>query len=665
MIRINEGKEVEILVPVSLAGNWPEPETVAETILQQHQRYGLKRFVLSGPGLAWRCKGYPDRSVYEQLAEDFCRVRELLKEQDLALGWWSSVNLKSGRHPDLQPIVKGDGEEHPFANCPSDAEFKERHAKNIAAFCRVARPDFIIIEDDYCISAAAGKYGCFCKNHLAEFEKRVGRRYEREELVRIFGKKEQDSIELLKRYKEMLKDTMVDLSARIRRELDKQTPEIPICLAQAGTIDNDGNATEAVCRALAGKNHRPLCRLYGAYYNGGEIKNVPELLYHAVYCKQHLGEDFGLYHESDTYPHTRFFTSARMMKTYLGITYSHGLIGSVFQTQQHLDDPGEESAYGKMLKSERTRLSELIKTVSGCTPMGVEIPYDPFYNFMEESRNPLWVRPISAFGIPFVTTPSKTAFLDEVSAKYLSDEELKRYFSGNLFLDGDAAYILTKRGYGKYMGVSVGENAVTDEMKFDFAAKEVIQPPFDQYSVGKNMPAAHTYAKGKNGIPRTVTPLGEKTQIISKVVNCDKLPFTAGMTRFENELGGRVVVMGMTLKGNGSQSLYNYRRMTLFDQLLLWCGEELPFVKKEPYLHLIANKGGSDKDFAYQMTIVNLAEDTVSEVELYLPMPMRGKELLYLTAEGRWEKAKTVETEDGILLRHPVELCEPLYLKLK
>lgn len=665
MSGIHEGKEVEILVPVSLASNWVTPEAIAETIIQQNERYGLKRFILSGPGLASRCKGYPDITVYEQLAETFCRVRELLKGRDLTLGWWSSVNLKAGRHPSLQPIVKATGEEHPFANCPSDANLMERHPKNIATFCRIVKPDFIIIEDDYCISAAAGQYGCFCENHLAEFAKREGRRYEREELVRLFDQREKESIDLLKRYKAMLKDTMVAFSTRIREALDKYTPEIPICLAQSGAIDSDGDATEAVCRALAGKNHPPLCRLYGAYYNGGEIKNVPELLYHAIYCKQHLPEDFGAYHESDTYPHTRFFTSARMMKTYLGITYSHGFIGSVFQTQQHLDDPGEETAYGKMLKSERARLTELIQTVSGCTPLGVEIPYDPFYNVLDNSKNPLWVRTAAAFGIPFITTPAKTAFLDEVSAKYLDDQELKRYLSGNLFLDGDAAYVLTKRGYGEYLGVAVGENAITDEMKYDFAAKEVIQPPFDRYSVGKNMPAAHTYAKGKNGIPRTMTPLSEKTQIISKIYSCDGIPFTPGMTRFENELGGRVVVMGMTLKGNGSQSLFNYRRMKLFDEMLLWCREELPFVKGEPYLHLIANQAGNDKDFSYQMTVVNLGEDPVSGVELYLPEAMRKKEVLYLTLDGTWEKAETAETEDGMVINHSLEICEPLYLMLK
>ena len=420
-----------------------------------------------------------------------------------------------------------------------------------------------------------------------------------------------------------------------------------------------------VCKALAGKNHTPLCRFYGAFYNGGEIKNIPEKLYHAIYCKQHINEDFGFYHESDTYPHTRFFTSAKMMKAYLGITYSQGFIGSVFQTQQHLDDPGEETAYGKMLKSERIRLTELIKTVSGCTPMGVEITYDPFYNTLDENKRPLWVKTATAFGIPFVTTPAKTAFLDETSAKYLSDEELKRYLSGNLFLDGDAAYQLTKRGYGKYMGVLVGENAVTEMMRFDFGAKEVIKPPFDQYSVGKNMPAAHTYANGKNGIPRTMTPIGEKTEIISEIYSSDRKPITVAMTRFTNEWGGRVVVMGMTLKGNGSQALFNYRRMTLFNQLLLWCNEEIPFVKGEPYLHLIVNKGGSNKDFSYQMTVVNLGEDPVNGAEIYLPEFMRHKEILYLTVDGTWKKADVDETKNGMILKHSLEICEPLYIKLK
>ncbi|MBQ6824345.1 MAG: hypothetical protein IJP27_06815 [Clostridia bacterium] len=660
---LKEGKEVEIIVPVSLVRGQSDSE-IAALIVQQHEQYGIKRFALSGPGLGYRSKGFPDAAVYRRLAETFCRVRESVGERGLTLGWWCSLNLKSGRHADFQPIVKAGGEEHPFANCPSCASFRERYVKNVAAFCTLAKPSFIILEDDYCISAAAGKYGCFCPHHLAEFAEREGRRYEREELVALFDKREPHGIALLKRYKAMLKDSMVTLSVALRQELDKETPEIPVCLAQSGSIDADGDATLAVCRALAGKDHTPLCRFYGAYYNGGEIKNIPELLYHALYCRQHIKGDFGCYHESDTYPHTRFFTSARMMKTYLGITYSQGFIGSVFQTLQHLDHPVEETVYGKMLKSEHARLSELIRTVADGTPMGVELPYDPFYNVLEETKRPLWLRTLTAFGIPFVTTPSKTAFLDETSAKYLSHEELMRYFTGTLFLDGDAAYALTQRGYGRYMGVTVGENAVTAMLQFDFGAKEVLCPPFDENPFGKTMPAAHTYAHGKNGISRSMTPVSEETEVISELVTSEQVPVTPAMTRFTNELGGCVAVMGMTLRGNDSQSLLNYRRMWLFHQLLLQCGETLPFVKEEPYLHLIANKTGN-KDFSYQLTLINLGEDTVCGAELYLPQEMRGKEVLYLTAEGRWETADTEETADGIRINHPLELCEPLYLKLK
>jgi hypothetical protein len=122
-----------------------------------------------------------------------------------------------------------------------------------------------------------------------------------------------------------------------------------------------------------------------------------------------------------------------------------------------------------------------------------------------------------------------------------------------------------------------------------------------------------------------MVPLDEKTEIISQIYSSERKPLVPAMTRFTNELGGRVVVMGMTLKNNGSQSLFNYRRMELFGQLLRWCGEELPFVEDEPYLHLIANQGGSDQDFSYQLTLVNLGEDTVDEVKLNLPKAMRNK----------------------------------------
>jgi hypothetical protein len=456
---------------------------------------------------------------------------------------------------------------------------------------------------------------------------------------------------------------MVALSARSREEVDKYNPGIPIGLSQPGASDADGDSTLEVCRALAGKN-KPFCRFYGAFYNGGDIKNIPSELYHAIYGVQHINEDFGFYHESDTFPHTRFFASAKMMKAFLSIAYSQGFIGSVFQTQQLLDDPNEEKVYGKMLKEERTRFTELIKTVAGCKPVGVEVNYDPFYNWLDKNHQPLWVKPLSAFGIPYLTTQNGTAFLDETTARHATEEELKRYLSGNLFLDGDAAYILCKRGYGEFIGTDVGENATTEKISYDLAAREVIKPPFDKYSKGKNMPSAHMFSNCKNGVLRKLTPISNKTEVISEAYTFQKEMYSVAMTRYENEFGGKIVVMGLTIKRNNSQALYNYRRMRLFGNMLLWMNAEIPFVKEEPYLHLIVNKATENKDFSYQITIVNLGEDAVENVEIVLPEDMQKREVLYLTKEGNWQKAKVTKTNDGIIINHPIDFCDSIYLKL-
>lgn len=663
MISFNKEKQFEIIVPVSMEIDDPTIDEIVDCILEQKEKYSLKRFMLVGPSGGWRSVGYPDKCHYEKMANKFLKVKERLTNEDVLLGWWEQTTLKAGRRDDFQPIVKNNGLEHPFSNCPLCENFSDAFAKNVALFAKIAKPEFIMFEDDYSINAAAGGLGCFCPLHLKEFEKREGKRYEREELVKIFAQRDNESIELFRRYRELTRDSMVQLSKRIREELDKESPEIPIGLCQPGSSDLDGDSTVAVCKALAGKNHKPFCRFHGAYYNGGPTRGIPEKLYSATYSIQHIKEDFGFYHESDTFPHTRFFTSVKSMKAFIGTAYSQGFKGSLFQTQQILDDPTEEKVYGHMLNKERARLEELIRTANGLEGVGVELPFDPFFSTIDGLNAPYWTRTLCAFGIPFVTTEQKTAFIDERQAKYCTDEQIKRYLSQNLFLDGDGAKALCERGYAKYIGVEVGQNVASNTLGYDLGARERIIPPFDIYSKGKNMPIAHMFANGGNGILRELKLINDKVEVISEAYTFQREFITTAMTRFENQLGGKVVVMGMTLKKNASQSLYNYRRMKLFSQMLLWCDAKVPFIKDQPDLYLVVNKNNKNNDFSHLTTIINLGEDNVNSTQLYLPKEMRNKKLTYLDIDGKWKPLAHSITEDGIVLEKMLESCEPLYIK--
>lgn len=661
-------KDIEIFIPVALDLDWPTADSVIECIKEQHERYGFKNFFLACPGGGWRSKGHPEIADFDRMAELFNEVKKGLAATGVTLGWWNTLTVKSGPNESFGRIVDENGDAHPFASCPLSEGFKNRLAKDIAYFAAKTKPASIIFEDDYSIGTAAGLCGCLCDLHLEEFSRREGKTYTREELVETFSKRDGESLTLQKRYRKLMLDTMVALSEAVRREVDKESPEIPIGVMQSGGADFDGESVEPIARALAGDKHTPFSRLYGAYYGGGDLKGIPRKAYHSIYTKEHIGDNFKFLSEADTFPHTRFFASAKQMKAFMGISYSSGFVGSTFQTQQLLDDPNEESAYGRMFKAERARFSELADKAARCERVGVSLPYDSFYNTIDggmKDSEPYFCRTLDLFGIPYTTKRAKVTFLDERLAKYLPDDEIKKYLSGGLFLDGGAARELYNRGFGEYIGVSVGDNIAKPPIGYDLGAREVIKPPFDTFSRGKNMPIAHMYAPKGNGKLLELSALDPKVEVISEAYTFDRRFITAAMTRFENSLGGRVVVMGMTVKGNMSQSLFNYRRMRLFEELIKWCGADVPLVRGEPNVHLIFNRAKRGEDFTHLLTAINLGDDALDSLSLYLPEEMRGKSIFHLTADGEWKEIAPIPTDDVTEIKLTAETCEPLYLLFK
>ncbi len=173
----------------------------------------------------------------------------------ISLGFWITTTVKSGHRSDFTPLIKSNGDVHPFANCPLCEAFQNQLAADIAEFANIAKPDFIITEDDFSLSAADG---CFCEEHLRAFGERCGHPYTREELIDILAQRIPQAIDVIRQWRELALDSQVALATAIRRAVDEHSPEIPIGYMQAYFADKDGNATEAISRALAGPNHVPL-----------------------------------------------------------------------------------------------------------------------------------------------------------------------------------------------------------------------------------------------------------------------------------------------------------------------------------------------------------------------------------------------------------------------
>jgi hypothetical protein len=92
-----------------------------------------------------------------------------------------------------------------------------------------------------------------------------------------------------------------------------------------------------------------------------------------------------------------------------------------------------------------------------------------------------------------------------------------------------------------------------------------------------------------------------------------------GMTYFENSLGGKVIVMGMTVKGNGSKALFNRRRKTLFQNLISRLHDDFCFVEKAADVYVIENEARDKTDFKRMLTLINMCADKLEEISLHIP----------------------------------------------
>ncbi|MBQ9964880.1 MAG: hypothetical protein IJP14_07160 [Clostridia bacterium] len=657
-------KELDIIIPISMGNDWQTEESIVHDILEQNRQYGFTKFALTTPGHVFRRLGYPSKEHYAELAQRFLRIKEHVMPYGITCGWWIALTFKSGASKEFQSMVKSDGSEHPFANCPLDSAFIRRFTNDVAEFAATAKPAFIITEDDFSLSAAAG---CYCDLHINEFNKRYRYSFTREQLVEVLEKRTPEALEIIQQWRELAKDSQVEFAAAMRKALDEQSPEIPMGYLQASLADTDGDCTYAIAKAMAGDRHVPFSRLFGASYGGIVSRELPQLLFHMLYSKQHITQEFLHYMEADTFPHTRFFSAGCQMLSAMAVVFSYGFDGALFIVRQLLDGGNEETAYSKGYAKERKRFEALHQALCNCELKGVNVHYDPFYSTLDDDPWwSWWTQPVGRFGIPYVTTDSPISFWDDRVARYADDKEIRQALSKVLVLDGASAKALCERGYGQYLGVDVGDDVKQGMLQWDLATREVIVDDYVGTLPGRNMTAPWMLAPKGNGWMPKLTITDPACRVITELYNGEKELLTPAMTKYQNTLGGTVIVMGLTVKNNGSQALFNYRRKHLLQTLVAECCDDFCLVKQAPDVMIIENQATDPAcGFKEILTLVNMCADALDTVALHLPERLKGCSVEYLDADGTWKPITVTPTADGIELAYRLDYCAPCYLLLK
>lgn len=650
-----------------------EEEKMIAQMVDMKEKYSLRRFLLVAPTDEIKLQGYPSHELFEDLGKQILSVKNRLKQHDIEIGWWCAPSLRMGPDAPFQYITDITGVVANSTPCPLDPNFKKDFSEKIGIVAKIANPFKIQFEDDFEISwhPFHASFGCFCPLHLAKFSELQGKNYTREELKSIFRNVNPTSMQLRKAWSEMAKNTLVDFAAAIRAKVDEANPSISITLCQSGAADFDGNFTEDVTQALAGST-QPSVRLYGAGYSVDKLTSIPELLFHALYCKQHLPNNFELLHESDTYPHNRYFTSANMMKSLLTGALSIGLDDFLFYVTQYLDNPLEEKAYAAMYKEEIDRLSVLKENVKNNEIVGCEILYHPMAHITNAYKseephalwntiyNNAWVPIVGRYGIPYTSKNGNVKLVSGNILEMMSDDEIRELLKGALFLDGVAAKSLYNRGFGELIGVK----DIQLGTKANFCFEGIRNPK--QYNIEGKLMYNLIFAPAGSEIGGgfyQIKPM-ETVEVITDFLDPYKQPVIPGLISFENKLGGRIAITSFDLSNNESSTIFNYRKKELIRQTIHWLGkEQLPVcVLNQPNLFCIFSQS-EQKEYGI-LTLFNMTADIHDSVEVALADEWTDVKVEVLQKDGKWEIVKLVDRKNIKEIQTLIAPLSPVIIKL-
>ena len=654
------------------------PDAMYAAMREIKRTTGIRHFLLIAPSKVIRFTGFPDETLYEAIGDLVGRVRTTLEPEGFRISWWNTATLKVGSGAPFTPITGLGGATTPFSYCPLDPGFRLRFMRHCQIVAERARPFMILFEDDYEFSnhGRVG-YGCFCGHHLRRFAEITGRAYTREELETCFRQVDDTSIALRRQYAAMMRATLADLAAETAAAVQAISPDTRLGLCQPGCWAVDGNMTEAVTLAFGGRN-RPWIRICGATYDTDHPVSLPSSMLTVLYTSQHLPDSVEKVHESDTFPHNRFFCSASMLESMITLALSYGCSDSMLYATHHLPEPLIERGYLDMYRDNRERFAALRDSLEGHEVAGLGLVARP-----DSACASPWTgggiadnglggptnasRLFGRYGFPYTTLPAEVQVLvGEPAARILSDDEIERLLAGRLLLDGPAARVLTERGYADLIGASIADapfaNFNSEQVQAvagleDVAGKALYSSAYYQWGT------EHDTIHVADPLPGTEQVTNFVYQGQSVLADRESAIRRPGLMRCVNRLGGRIV-LSPTSFTTRSANFFGYHKREVLRRLIGWLSPEaLPAaVLEAPNVSLTANRSADGTSLI--LTLINLCTDSIPTLKLALSPGYAGSKIERLE-EAAWQPVEHAWHDAVLELPLDLKLLKPQFLRFR
>ena len=482
-------------------------------------------------GIAWSCpvnpEGDPVADRASIFAKRFCKTSSLLRAKSpVAQGILLQATMGHGGFPGSptpwQLAVKKDGTSV-YRMCPMDEQFLAYIAKTCRTFAEL-KPDFFMIDDDTRLVWDRVP-GCFCPLHLAEFSKRTGREWTREDVAAMLAKGPSREAEM---WTEVKIDSLRRFFRTIRENFGNDIPGILCC---SWVTPHKEHASE-FAQILAAPGQIPIIRGAGAPYWAGGKNPFSVVERRSAYAAEMalVGKDVVFLQECDTCPHTLWATSATRTLDHLVMLALEGCKGAkiwITRTGNYHEKKSAQT-YRRIFRENRGLMEWATKV--DFSQRGIVVPA------CGPSRLNFGDRYLALVGIPYRfgnARPGEVTALTADTLNVLPRDELDDILSGNVIADGSAALWLSKHGYSRDIGVDAKEwNRKTIQLH--------------EFSDGSRQSGMRT-----DGVA-DLTAMDNGAKIHTKLLNRPRLGDNAtyeapGSVLFGNGRGGTILIFAQSL----------------------------------------------------------------------------------------------------------------------
>lgn len=553
----------------------------------------------------------------------------------------------------FQPMVGHDGGVSTGCACPNTPEMRAYIRAKYELVAR-ARPDFVWVDDDIRMQHHGVDWGCFCPTCLALFAQRAGQRFTREALVAAFDDPEQGRVREL--WVEQNIASIESLMAEVRSALHATDPALATGLMTAGPgwTTYTGMAFDRWTTALGATKARPGGGFYTDATPLGMLGKALDCGRQRALLPAAVGD---VQYELENYPYQRLKKSTTAVIDECSLALAYGMNGIAFNMLGMLPQFEDSLPWVERIPGARPLWERWVAHASGLLTEGLWPVWHPRLMARRAVRHgESWLGPaprhtinlptvLGEIGLPLAAdAPGCGVVLGGRVAEALSDEELTTMLSGGVMMDSTALEVLSVRGLGHLTGVRLMErldNGLRERFSDD---------PLNGRVAGALRDARIEFWGDATGMGDVLEPIAPDARILASVE--DYFGRTRGpcMTAFENERGGRVVVMGYA----PWIFLHSVGKRLQLQAAADWLTRGTMPVRVDEAVPLISVARVSADRQRGAVLLVNAGMDTISEATVHLRFSARTVRILGLGQDETTEDLRP-EATGGCLTLQAIE----------